>query len=71
MADRPGTAGKTEQVEDRAQWRVDGSNAFAPGADQDLSDTVVRMPKISADGPAPTLPAPPPVREAARPQGYT
>ena len=70
MADRPGTAGKTEQVEDRAQWRVDGSNAFAPGADQDLSDTVVRMPKISADGPAPTLPAPPPVREAARPQGY-
>lgn len=76
MTDRRGTAGRTKQVEDRPQWRVDGSDAFAPPDEQGLSDTVVRMPKISADGPAPTLPAPPPVRpaqpepEVTRPQPF-
>ena len=78
MTDRRGTASKTKQVEDRPQWRVDGSDAFAPPDEQGLSDTVVRMPKISVDGPAPTLPAPPPVRpatadaepELTRPQAF-
>lgn len=77
MTDRRRTAGKTTQVEDSPQWRVEGSDAFSPPDEHGLSDTVVRMPKISVDGPAPTLPAPPPVRPSApeaeeltRPQAF-
>ena len=78
MTDRQGTARTTKQAEEERAWSIEGSAAFAPGDDQDLSDTVVRMPKISANGPAPTLPAPPSVRsfvphrdpEPGRPESY-
>ena len=58
MTDRPGTAGKsTRSGTDAPQWRVDGGSADPTG--KGLDDTVVRMPKITDDGPAPALPEPP------------
>lgn len=58
MTDRPGTAGKTTPGgTDAPLWRVDGGSADPTG--RGLDDTVVRMPKIKADDPAPALPAPP------------
>jgi len=58
VTDRPGTAGKTTQGgTDAPQWRVDGNSADPTG--KGLDDTVVRMPKITDDGPAPELPEPP------------
>ncbi len=58
MTDRPGTAGKTTTSgTDAPQWRVDGNSADPTG--KGLDDTVVRMPKITDDSPAPELPEPP------------
>ncbi|HEY3410060.1 MAG TPA: DUF3566 domain-containing protein, partial [Propionicimonas sp.] len=58
MTDRPGTAGKTTTSGgDAPQWRVDGNSADPTG--KGLDDTVVRMPKITDDSPAPELPEPP------------
>ena len=58
MSDRPGTAGKSTTSEtDVPQWRVDGGSADSTG--KGLDDTVVRMPRITDDGPAPELPEPP------------
>ncbi len=58
MTDRPGTAGKTTTSgTDAPQWRVDGGSADPTG--KGLDDTVVRMPKITDDSPAPELPEPP------------
>lgn len=58
MTDRPGSAGKTTTSGTEApQWRVDGGSADPTG--KGLDDTVVRMPKITDDSPAPELPEPP------------
>ncbi len=58
MTDRPGTAGKAmTSGGDAPQWRVDGNSADPTG--KGLDDTVVRMPKITDDSPAPELPEPP------------
>lgn len=58
MTDRPGTAGETTTSgTDAPQWRVDGNSADPTG--KGLDDTVVRMPKITDDSPAPGLPEPP------------
>jgi hypothetical protein len=58
VTDRPGTAGKTTTSGgDAPQWRVDGNSADPTG--KGLDDTVVRMPKITDDSPAPELPEPP------------
>jgi hypothetical protein len=58
VTDRPGTAGKaTGSGTDAPQWRVDGGSADPTG--KGLDDTVVRMPRITDDSPAPELPEPP------------
>ena len=58
MTDRPGTAsGTTEGDTEAPLWRVEGGENDPTG--KGLDDTVVRMPKIKADGPPPELPKPP------------
>ena len=58
MTDRPGTAGKTTKSGSEAPlWSVDGNSDDPTG--KGLDDTVVRMPKITDDGPEPESPAPP------------
>ena len=58
MTHRPGTAGKsTTSATDAPQWRVEGDSADPNG--KGLDDTVVRMPRITDNGPAPELPEPP------------
>jgi hypothetical protein len=47
--------GQTQEGQDHPQWRVEGSES----SDNGLGDTVVSFPKITDDGPAPELPAPP------------
>lgn len=76
MSDQQGAAGKTNKVAEAAavdapQWRVDGWESPEDSSGNGLSDTVVRMPRISATGPAPSrtevpvLPEPPATRPNA------
>jgi len=56
VTDRQGTVeGKTQEGQDHPQWRVEGSES----SDNGLGDTVVRIPKITDDSPAPKLPSAP------------
>ncbi len=69
MTDRQGTSGKTKETQaDSAgtqEWSVDGWQSDSDVDPRGLNDTVVRMPKISADGPPPSLPTPPSVHSEA------
>ncbi len=61
MTERQGTWEETTEIgPDHPQWRVEGSESSY--GDGGLGDTVVRIPKITDDGPAPELPEPPKVR---------
>ena len=66
MTDRPGTAGKTTKSGSEAPlWSVDGGSDDPTG--KGLDDTVVRMPKITDDGPVPEVPTPPRPSTKVRP----
>ncbi|MGV8910756.1 MAG: DUF3566 domain-containing protein [Propionicimonas sp.] len=66
MTDRPGTAGKTTESGSEAPlWSVDGGSDDPTG--KGLDDTVVRMPKITDDGPAPESQTPPRPSTKVRP----
>ncbi len=68
MTDRPGAAGNTTKGDAEAPlWRVDGGESSDDPSGKGLDDTVVRMPRIKADGPPPELPEPPAARPAKRP----
>lgn len=68
MTDRPGAAGNTTQGDAEEQlWRVDGGDSSGDPTGKGLDDTVVRMPKITADGPPPALPKPPAAQPATLP----
>lgn len=61
MTERQGTWEETTETgPDHPQWRVEGSESSY--GDGGLGDTVVRLPKITDDSPAPELPAPPKLR---------
>ena len=66
MTDRPGTAGKiTKSGSETPLWSVDGGSDDPTG--NGLDDTVVRMPKITDDGPTTESPAPPKASSRVRP----
>lgn len=68
MTDRPGAAGNTTQGDAGEQlWRVDGGDSSGDPTGKGLDDTVVRMPKITADGPPSALPKPPSTQPATSP----
>jgi hypothetical protein len=56
--------GRTGQSPDDSVWSIEGAESYGDGG---LGDTVVRLPKIPADGPPPELPAPPKPRPAKAP----
>nr|WP_300147446.1 DUF3566 domain-containing protein [Propionicimonas sp.] len=60
MTERQGTVrGRTDQSPDDSGWSIEGAESYGDGG---LGDTVVRLPRIPADGPPPELPTPPKVR---------
>jgi hypothetical protein len=62
VTERQGTVrGRTDQGPDDSGWSIEGAESYGDGG---LGDTVVRLPKIPADGPPPELPTPPKVRPA-------
>ncbi|MGC3995053.1 MAG: DUF3566 domain-containing protein [Propionicimonas sp.] len=62
MTERQGTAGgATETEHSHPQWSVEGAESYGDGG---LGDTVVRLPKITDDGPVPVPSTPAPAAPA-------